>query len=241
MKPTKWQYRPNSVIELANDYGENKMNRTELTRLISAMVIGDGSLRKWKGVVNAGYSFSQIATHKDYIDWQANILEHITKPTIAFYDAVIGHQAYYSLWTKSHPFFTTLYDRIYFDSRKSVSTHDLELFNWQSAAIWFMDDGYRLKSEDINQRGNIFLCTDNFTHAEVILLQKVLYSKLDIPFNIRRRGYKKDGTIIYRLVATKKNAENFVKGITPYILPSFEYKLSSERKLSTYYVENDIV
>lgn len=217
------------------------INNKELTRLISAMVIGDGSLRKWQGVKNAGYSLSQIAAHKDYIDWQIDILSNITKPSIAYYDAVEGHQASYKLWTKSHPFFTTLYERIYFDGRKSVSTHDLELFDWQSAAIWFMDDGYRLKSKDINQRGNVFYSTDNFTHAEVILLQKALYNKLNIPFNIRRRGYKKDGTIIYRLVATKDNAEKFVEGISPFILPSFEYKLSSERNLSTTYVDNEIV
>jgi hypothetical protein len=217
------------------------MNKQELTRLISAMVLGDGSLRKWRGVKNAGYSFAQIAIHKDYVDYQANILECIMKPTVTYYDAVVGHQAHYSLWTKSHPFFTTLYDRTYFDGRKSISTHDLELFNWQSATIWMMDDGYRLKAEDQNQRGNVFLCTDNYTHAEVILLQKVLYNKLNIAFNIRRRGYKRDGTIIYRLVATKDNAERFVEGITPYILPSFEYKLSSERKLSTYYVENEMI
>lgn len=217
------------------------MNKQELTRLISAMVIGDGSLRKWKGVKNAGYSLSQIAIHKDYIDWQVSILSEITKPIMKLYDAIEGHQAYYKLWTNSHPFFTTLYDRTYFDGRKSVSTHDLESFDWQSAAVWFMDDGYRLKSEDINQRGNVFFCTDNYTHAETILLQKTIYTKLGIPFNIRKRGYKKDGTFIYRLVATKDNAERFIEGIQPFIFPSFEYKLSSERKLSTTYVENDIV
>jgi hypothetical protein len=235
------QYRANSVIDLCNDYGANKMNKKELTRLISAMVIGDGSLRKWQGVKNAGYSFGQIATHKDYVDWQMNILSEITTPSVKWYDAKEGHQAIYKVWTKSHPFFTTLYDRTYFNGRKSVSTHDLELFDWQSAAIWFMDDGYRLKSADKNQRGNVFYSTDNYTHAEVILLQKVLYNKLNIPFNIRRRGYKKDGTIIYRLVATKDNAERFIEGIKPFILPSFEYKLSSERNLSTTYVDNDIV
>lgn len=217
------------------------LNKKELTKLISAMVIGDGSLRKWKGVKNAGYTLSQIATHKDYVDWQANVIDHITKPTITYYNAIDGHQASYKLWTNSHPFFTALYDRIYFDGRKSVSTHDLELFDWQVAAIWFMDDGYRLKAEMTAQRGNVFYCTDNFTHAEVILLQKVLYNKLNISFNIRKRGYKKDGTQIYRLAATKDNAERFIEGIFPFILPSFEYKLSSERELSTYYVENEIV
>lgn len=225
---------------------EQTMNNKELTRLISAMVIGDGYLRRWNGVKNAGYSFAQIATHEDYVDYQLNILENITSVNKRFKDAYVdksgvNHQSKYTLETKSHPFYQTLWERMYFDGRKTISTHDLELFDWESAAIWFMDDGYRLKSEDKAQRGNVFLCTDNYNHAEVILLQKVLYNKLQIPFNIRKRGLKKDGTQIYRLVATKDNADNFIDGVSKFILPSFEYKLSSERKLSVTYTENDIV
>jgi LAGLIDADG DNA endonuclease family len=222
---------------LANDYGANKMNKQELTRLLSAMVLGDGSLRRWRGVEHAAYGFSQIDTHKDYVEWQASILSELTKVNIYHYEPStkdgISRQGYYKLESRSHPFYTTLYERMYFDNRKTVSTHDLLLFDWQSAAIWFMDDGYRLKSEDVTQRGHVFLSTDNYNHAEVILLQKAIYEKLKIPFNIRRRGYKKDGTILYRLVTTKTNADRFIEGVSPFIFPSFEYKLSSERKLST--------
>lgn len=222
------------------------MNNKELTRLISAMVLGDGSLRKWQGVKNAGYGFGQIAIHKDYVDFQYDVFSSFVGTKIVLQDGRTdkdgtNHQPHYTLWTKSHPKLTVLYDRIYFDGRKSVSTHDLLLFDWQSAAIFFMDDGYRLKSEDTSQRGNVFLCTDNYNHAEIILLQKAIYERIGIPFNIRKRGYKKDGTQIYRLVATRDNAERFIEGVSPFILPSFEYKLSSERKLSTYYVEKEIV
>lgn len=222
-------------------------NNKELTRLIHAMTLGDGSIRRWKDVKNAGYSFGQISIHNDYVDFQHEILECLTKVNRYEIEAKIdkngvNHQKVTKLETRSHPFYTTLYERIYFDGRKSVSTHDLELLDFQSAAIWFMDDGYRLKSEDTTQRGNVFLCTDNYTHAEVILLQKAVYQKLDIAFNIRKRGRKKDGTQIYRLVATKDNAQRFIDGVATYIFPSFEYKLSSERKLSTYYnVENEMI
>lgn len=223
---------------MANDYGVNNMNNNELTRLVSAMVIGDGSLRKWKGVKNAGYGFSQLATHKDYVDWQVSVLSEITKTSVAFYDETEGHKASYKLWTKSHPFFTTLYDRTYFDGRKSVSTHDLQLLDWQGLAIWYMDDGYILDSDDKYQRGNIFLSTDNFTHAEVIILQKTLYNNFSLPFNIRKRGYKKDGTQIYRLVLTKKNADTFINGVKPFLFPSFEYKLRTRNTVNS---GNDIV
>lgn len=223
-----------------------EQSKKELTRLVTAFLLGDGCLRTWKNVKNAAYSFSQIAIHEDYIAFQESILHELTRVKRHAAECKtdknnVNHQACVKLETLSHPFYTTLRERIYFDGRKTVSTHDLLLFDWQTAAIWYMDDGYRLKSEDTTQRGNVFLCTDNYNHAEIILLQKVLYEKLSIPFNVRKRGYKKDGTQIYRLVATKDNANKFIDGIQPYIFPSFEYKLSSERKLSTYYVENDIV
>lgn len=224
-------------------------DKKELVKLIHACVLGDGSLRKWLGVKNAGYGFAQIATHRDYVNWQVELFSSFVGTKCVYYEANttkdgVNHQANYKLWTKSHPLLSTLYDRIYFDGRKSVSTHDLLLLDWQSAAIWFMDDGYRLKSADTKQRGNVFLCTDNYTHAEVILLQKALYERLNIAFNIRRRGYKKDGTIIYRLVALKDNAARFIDNVAPFVFSSFEYKLSSERELSAYasaYAENDIV
>jgi hypothetical protein len=221
-------------------------NKKELTRLISAFLLGDGCLRTWRGVKNAAYSFGQILIHDDYITFQESILSELTRVK-RYVSAAntdnngVNHQPTVKLSTLSHPFYTTMRERFYFDGRKTVSTHDLLLFDWQSAAIWFMDDGYRLKSEDTTQRGNVFLCTDNYTHAEVILLQKAIYEKLSIAFNIRKRGFKKDGTQIYRLVATKDNAAKFIEGVTPFVFPSFEYKLSSERKLSTYFVENDIV
>lgn len=222
------------------------MNRKELTRLVSAFLYGDGCLRTWKNTKNAAYSFAQLAKHKEYIDFQCEILETLTsvnRYTISANTDRLGviRQETEKLETKSHPFYTTLRERWYFGGRKTVSTHDMLLFDVQSAAIWFMDDGYRLKSEDTSQRGNVFFCTDNYTHAEVILLQKMLYEKLNIPFNIRRRGYMKDGSILYRLVATKDNAKRFIEIVTPFIFPSFEYKLSSERKLSAYYVENDMI
>lgn len=207
------------------------MNKKELIKIVSSMILGDGCLRVWRDVKNAGYNFSQISIHMDYILWQKEILSNICSVKIYEYEEStdsknIHRQKYCKLETLSHPFFTTLRSRLYFSGRKTVSPHDLKLFDAQSAAIWYMDDGYILRSEDKSQRGNVFLCTDHYTHAEVILLQKVLYEKLNIPFNIRKRGTKKDGSQIYRLVATKNNAEKFTEIIRPFIFKSFEYKLS---------------
>lgn len=200
-------------------------NRKELTRLISAMVLGDGCLFKAKNMINVRYSFSQRHDHKDYFDWQCSVLENLTSISVYHYAESKQRRAYYSLDTKSHPFYTTLRERMYFDGRKTVSPHDLRLFDWQSAAVWYMDDGYILRSEDQKQRGNVFLCTDHYTLAEVIILQKVLWEKLGVPFDLRKRGHKKNGDRIHRLVLRSNNTARFLDGISKYVFPSFEYKL----------------
>ena len=206
----------------------------ERIKLVSAMVLGDGSLRTWKSCYNYAYSFGQIAVHKDYVDWQADVLDGLSKVNIRYYDKRVSkdgvnHQAHYKLETGVHPFYTLLHSRIYNGRIKSISLHDLKLFDWQSAAIWYMDDGYRLKSQFQTHDGNVFLCTDNYSHAEVIMLQKVLYEKLKIPFNISPKGKSKNGTKMFRLKARKDNALRFIEGVEPYILPSFRYKLYSKQ------------
>lgn len=137
------------------------MNKKELTKYVSSMVIGDGCLRVWRGVKNAGYNFKQIAEHEDYVNWQEEILSNVCKVTKRFYGESVDknnvhHKSFYSLETLSHPFYTTIRNRMYFDGRKTVSPHDLELFDEHSAAIWYMDDGYILKSINKYTRNDEF-------------------------------------------------------------------------------------
>lgn len=201
------------------------MNTHELTVLVSSFVIGDGSLRCEDK--NAGYSCKQIIKHKDYILWQARVLENITPVRVVEKDGYVdkngvNHQPTISVQTRRHPFFTTLYNRNYFSGRKTVSIHDVKNFDWRSLANWYMDDGYILRASDVSQRGGVFLCTDNFNHAEVLMLQKLLYTNFELPFSLRKRGFT------YRLHLTPKNSKKFIDGVTPYIFDSFKYKLHTE-------------
>jgi hypothetical protein len=194
-------------------------------------VLGDGGLRIWKNRPNlpAGYSLSQIDKHEEYVKWQQSILENITGTTLHHYPPSVkdgvNRQGYFKLATKGHPFFQTLRDRWYHTGRKTISLHDLSLMDWQMMAIWYMDDGYILKSDNKYHDGHVYLCTDNFTEAEVVMLQKIIYSSLGVAMDIRQRGRKKDGTRIYRLTAKNAQARKFLDGVTPFIFESFKYKV----------------
>src|SRR5690606_24331464 len=137
--------------------------------------------------------------------WQQGVLENITSTTLHHYPPSVKEgvtrQGFYRLATKGHPFFQTLRDRWYHDGRKTISLHDIKLMDWQMMAIWYMDDGYILNSNNKYHEGCVYLCTDCFTEAEVVLLQKTVYNSLGVAMNIRQRGRKKDGTRIYRLMA----------------------------------------
>lgn len=213
------------------------MNKKELTKLVSAFMLGDGCLRVWSNRPNlpAGYSLSQVDKHEEYVKWQQSILENITSTTLSHYQPEIkdgvSRQGYYKLATKSHPFFQTLRDRWYHNGRKTISLHDLKLMDWEMMAIWYMDDGYILNTENKYHNGHVYLCTDNYTEAEVVMLQKVIYDALGVAMSIRQRGRKKDGTRIYRLTAKNIQAEKFIEGVRPYIFKSFEYKVRTENPL----------
>lgn len=200
-----------------------KLNELELTKTISSFLFGDGFLRLRQNMKNVTYGCAQISEHEDYLMWQKEVLENITSVAIyrsnAFTDKNgVNHKNSTRIETKSHPFFTKLFDRWYFQGRKTFSVHDANNLDWRGLANWYMDDGYILNCQDTHQRGTIWLCTDCFTHAEVILLQKILYNNFNLPFNTRKRGNT------YRLVLRRNFAQQFADGVKPYIFDSFKYK-----------------
>jgi len=221
------------------------MDKKLLTKYISAFMLGDGCLRIFKnGGKNAAYSFSQVDKHKEYTDFQDKIISQVTGVTVRHYDPSckdgINRQGYYKLESRCHPFLTTIYSRWYNNGRKTISLHDLKQFDWETAAIWYMDDGYILNSSLPSHNGNVFLCTDGFSEAEVTMLQKIIFKSLGVSFDVIKRGYKKDGTRIYRLRAKHgEQATTFLNGVSPFIFESFKYKLRTENPTNK--VGDDIV
>lgn len=210
------------------------MDNKELTKLVSSFLLGDGHLRKWANRPNlpAAYGLSQVDKHKGYVEWQRSVLSNITSSNLLWYPPSVkdgvSRQGVYKLETKSHPFFETLRERWYHDGKKTVSLHDIRQMDWQMLAIWYMDDGYIINSPHKSHDGNVFLCTDCFSEAEVVLLQKAVYDGTGVAMDIRQRGKKTDGTRIYRLCAKNRQAEDFRNGVKPHMFESFFYKLRTE-------------
>jgi len=205
------------------------MDKRLITKYISASLLGDGCLRTWNRCQNYAYSFKQVDRHESYVKFLESVIHEITGCSIRHYGPSekdgINRQGYFCLESKVHPFFTTLYSRWYVDGRKTISLHDLKQFDFEMLAMWYMEDGYILNSQNKYHNGNVFLCTDCFSEAEVKILQTIIYKSVDIAMDVIQRGYRKDGSRIYRLKAKNNQAIKFIKGVEPFIFDSYKYKL----------------
>lgn len=217
------------------------------TKYVWAFTLGDGGLTSLKRQSkikdpnrqdgrshrpkNSKYYLKQKDDHKDYVDWQSEILEELTSVSIQHYPPytdkrgfnVSGH---YELTTRCHPFYTKMRKRVYLNNRKIISPHDLKLLDWECLAILYQDDG----QIEINQRKTkddyvrITLHTLSFTYGDNLLLKRAIFEKTSIPFDVSRKRCRNEWK--YLLRTPKTHALRFIEGIEKYILPSFEYKIS---------------
>jgi hypothetical protein len=200
-----------------------------LVKYISSFVIGDGCLAlAGKRGNNARYHLTQRADHEDYVQWQASIIEnlcpvHIQRKPAHTDSAGWNHGEALTLSSRSLPFFTTLRDRWYMDGHKVVSPHDIKLFDAESLAILYMDDGSLIKGTGRKKDGyGIMLCTQAFSWADVMLLRDFIADRFDVHFNVRNTRYPSG--IKYALYCTKVQVPNFIRIVKPYMQPSYLYK-----------------
>lgn len=213
------------------------MNKKDLTKYVAGSLLGDGSISKDKrDNGNCNFELTQIAEHKDYLDWFASILSNIT--SVSYYTiegketSILGRNTYAKekvrIRSSRHPFFNTFRERLYYTGRKTVDEHYLKLLDWEMLAIWYMEDGfiynYNAKHKYLQHR--LGLCTNSYTYAEQLLLKRALKDILEVEFNAVAE--KQNGNTQYRLYATQSSVPRIIDNIYKFILPSFEYKLCLE-------------
>lgn len=201
----------------------------ELIKYIAAFTYGDGHLHKHGK--NCRFQANNIKDNLDYILWRKEILENVSRVTLT--ERVPTNppgrvQMKTNTWT--HPKYTRVWSRMYHKGRKTIDPHYLKLFDWETLAILYMDDGSLscTKEEYKNAKYThywISIGTLSFSYAENLLLKQTIKDKLGIEFNVRKHGYAKDGTRQYYLRLARSSRDKFIDSVSPYILPSFEYKV----------------
>lgn len=215
------------------------VDKKDLTKLVWAFSLGNGGIRyATEKSKNAHYYLKQLAIHEDYVLWQKDILENICGTRLYKTETFIDsrgytHNAQYTLITRDHPFFTRMRERMYINNVKQIHPHDIKLLDWHVCAILFQDDGWLETKPQIKETYvRIGIATHNFTYGDNELLRIAIKERLGIHFEIKRHK-QKSGVYRWFLRASKDQAKRFIEGITPYIQPSFAYKVSTERLAPT--------
>lgn len=197
--------------------GVETVDKQSLNKYLYAFVLGDGCLENSKAG-NSRLRIEHISKNIDYIQWKASILRELTNVTERTYFREDKQQFFTNIITARHSQYTSLRERLYLDSHKTIDPHTEAFIDWEFLAIVYQDDG----TVYYNQHGvpQVLLCLENFTWAELKLLRDWFAKYLDLHWNIVKHNKTK-----YRLRLTTKFIPRMWNNIEPYIYPSFYYKI----------------
>ena len=227
--------------------GVETMNKEAyLTKIVAASLLGDGSVHiPNDGSINAAFSMAQVVDHRDHVDFIKNLLEDITRVKTWEIQPKLGNsRRQYHMQTMRHPFYTKFRHRMYGTGIKAIDPHYLTFMDYEMLAIWYMQDGSLSTTPHIRETGNynrkeLFLYSNSFSYGDNMLLKDCLKEKFAIESNIRH-SKGKTGNITYFLSIYKKCIDTFLEGVTPFIQPSFQYKLQV-RTVDSLKKDDDIV
>uniref|UniRef100_A0A6M3KD34 Putative homing endonuclease n=1 Tax=viral metagenome TaxID=1070528 RepID=A0A6M3KD34_9ZZZZ len=222
------------------------LNKNELKSAIIGMIIGDGSLQRFKNKSgefskNVAFQMTHCEKQYEYMLWKKDILENISKCKIhpMQHKAPNGKECSgYHLYGRANPIYTKLYSRFHQYGKKSVDEYLVKMITPLALAIMYMDDGCMGKGyKKYWTKETCYLCLDNFDYANLFLIKKSLKIKFDLDWNINRTSGK-----YYQLRLLNNNNEKFINLIRPYVeqVPSMMYKLGSYAGYPAFYNEDKI-
>lgn len=198
------------------------MDKKQLTKLLSFMSTFDGGLYR-RGSANAQFIMNMKSANLDYCEWVATTVRNVTGCSIRdrkdYNTDGFNRQPQVRVESSTHPFLTTLWDRIYIDNHKVIDLHMLELLDAEALAIIFMaDGGSNLDLRNPNPHCTVSLNTKGFSEADNLALSKAIYEKLGVRTTVRKHGK-------YRYLGVKTaDIVKFAQLVLPNMQPSFMFK-----------------
>ncbi len=194
----------------------------KLMKLMSFLVMSDGSVYRNRGIGNCLFSLSATEDHADFIEYVKGVVENITSARVIHEKREAPRKNVLKVYTPVHPYFNTLRDRIYVDSYKSIDPHALKMLDFESLAILYMSDGCLGKFIRENGKPSYTLTINmcRLSYGDLLLVKKAAKDNLNIEFNVVKTGSK-----YHTLRLRGKDLPVFIEGVKPYVLPSFNYKL----------------
>lgn len=215
------------------------MERRDIIKIVHASILGDGYFYKVdqdNSKANTHFMLKQLSTHRDYVEWMANILEDLTRVRVDVQESYTDSRGYSCneqliLKTMRHPMYKKMYNRLYTHVGnthvKRLDPHYLKSFDAQTLAMMYMDDGWievqERKTVDTYVRCGI--ATECFSYYENKILRDLICEKFNIHSDVTAHK-NKSGSFLYYLRFKKDNAKRLISTVSPYVFDSFEYKIS---------------
>ena len=201
-------------------------DKKRLMKLMSFLTMSDGSVYRGRGAGNCLFSLSATEDHKDFIDYCAGVVGNITSSKVMLVEREPPRRNLLKLYTPVHPYFNKLRDRIYVGNYKSLDSHALKMLDFEALAILYMADGclgkWERAPDKCSYTTTINMC--RLSYGDQWLLKKAIKDKTGIEFNVVKTGGK-----YFTLRLRRPYLQQFMDGIRPFILGSFNYKLISEQ------------
>lgn len=196
----------------------------ELSKRLYFYSTFDGGLYMAAQSTNAKFIINMKKENSDYVEKVRDTLVEAgigcTMTDRKLQDDGFNRQPQVTLTSKNHPKLTTIRDRIYIDGKKVIDPHMLTMMDAEALAIIFMADGSRVYDKrSPNAKPNITLNTKGFSYGCNLLLKKAIKETLDLEFNIQRQNN------YWYLRLRARDIERFDELVSPFVLPSFSYKL----------------
>lgn len=199
--------------------GVTTMDKKYLVKMMSFLCMGDGALTMHKECINASFHITQTKGKDELVCLSATLLDELKIGYKITEFQIKGEgQVYTRLASKTHPFLTKLYYRIYLDGRRTLDPHAFKQLDWESLAILYMSDG--------NIQGKccmINLC--RLSYAEFMWFRSQVYEKLGLLGNVYKCGK------YFRFGFRTAESSVFFNKIKPFVLESYRYKLPNEEPL----------
>lgn len=201
------------------------VNKKELVKLVSYIVMGDGGLYLGERSTNAFFAMNMKEENLDYILFCKEILEQFVGCSLSNRVVEGNRKPQIRLQSKSHPMLTQMQERIYVDRYKGIDPHALKLLDAEALAILYMCDGSFVTEQPNTKKGlvnpsyNVTLNMKRLSYGDQFILKKALKEKLDLEFNINRQNQ------YYYLRLRTKDIDKFMEMVAPFMFESFQYKL----------------
>lgn len=177
--------------------------------IITGSILGDGSLRRAQGRINALLEINHSFASKDYVDWKYEHLKNLVRTPPKRRKGNEGRIAY-RFTTQSLSVITRFYERFYQDGKKIIPK-DLNL-DPLVMAVWFMDDGNKTYNA-------LYLNTQQFDLDDQQKLLNQLFDQWKIEVTLNK------DKIYHRIRIKTDSTPRFKKIIQHFVLPMFYYKL----------------